>query len=257
MDTGSGVRAVIGDVRGKGLPAVRISGRALGVFRAVAYDERDLSRIARRMEQSVLREAGPEDFVTVLLVEATREGRCTLLSFGHPPPLVRTAAGEVRETPIASHPPLGLGLARPPERDRTSPAAGEAAADDGDDPGGPGDARAVASATDPAVDPLAAAPGAAGAPTTELVLAPGDELLLVTDGALEARNAAGEFYPLVPRYAACPGPADDPPVDVLAALGADMRAYSGGALDDDSALVLLRYAPPGDRSSSAGAVPPR
>ncbi|GAA1511259.1 PP2C family protein-serine/threonine phosphatase [Streptomyces synnematoformans] len=254
VDTGSGVRAVIGDVRGKGLPAVRISGRALGVFRAVAYDERDLSRIARRMEQSVLREAGPEDFVTVLLVEATREGRCTLLSFGHPPPLVRTAAGEVREAPIASHPPLGLGLARPPERDRTSRAAGEAAADDGDGPGG---ARAVASATDPAVDPLAAAPGAAGAPTTELVLAPGDELLLVTDGALEARNAAGEFYPLVPRYAACPGPAGDPPVDVLAALGADMRAYSGGALDDDSALVLLRYAPPGDRSSSAGAVPPR
>jgi hypothetical protein len=260
VDTGSGVRAVIGDVRGKGLPAVRISGRALGVFRAVAYDERDLSRIARRMEQSVLREAGPEDFVTVLLVEVDLQGGCTLLSFGHPPPLVRTAAGEVREAPVASHPPLGLGLARPAAPDGGDPPPG----DDGGDgppyvPDGPRRPGAVAHATDPAVDPLAAAPGGTPARTTEVTLAPGDELLLVTDGALEARNAAGEFYPLAPRYAACPGPSDDPPVDVLAALGADMRAYSGGALDDDSALVLLRYAPPppGDRSSSAGAVSPR
>lgn len=259
VDTGSGVRAVIGDVRGKGLPAVRISGRALGVFRAVAYDERDLPRIARRMEHSVLREAGPEDFVTVLLVEVTLEGCCTLLSYGHPPPLVRTAAGEVREAPIASHPPLGLGLARP-----AAPADGPAGPHGtdpapGDGPAGPGIPGAVAPATDPAVDPLAAAPGGTTVTTTELTLAPGDELLLVTDGALEARNAAGEFYPLARRYAACPGPADDPPVDVLAALGADMRAYSGGELDDDSALVLLRYAPPppGDRSSSAGAVSPR
>ncbi|MFW6691010.1 PP2C family protein-serine/threonine phosphatase [Streptomyces sp. MAR4 CNX-425] len=256
VDAGAGVRAVIGDVRGKGLPAVRISGRALGVFRAVAYDERDLPRIARRMEQSVLREAGPEDFVTVLLVEVSRQGRCTLLSFGHPPPLVRTAAGEVREAPVASHPPLGLGLARgAPEPDGAAPAPADGSAPD--DPGGPPAPGAVAHATDPAVDPVAAAPGGDRVRTTELTLGPGDELLLVTDGALEARNAAGEFYPLAPRYAACPGPADDAPVDVLTALGADMRAYSGGALDDDSALVLLRYAPPpGDRSSS-GAVSPR
>ncbi|MEO3764288.1 PP2C family protein-serine/threonine phosphatase [Streptomyces sp. B8F3] len=242
VDTGSGLRAVIGDVRGKGLPAVRISGGALGVFRAVGHDERDLPLIARRMEHSVLREAGPEDFVTVLLVEVSTGGRCTLLSYGHPPPLVRNVAGEVREAPVAPHPPLGLGLLR-----ATAP-------EDGPAPRGSG----VVPATDPAIDPLAAPAPGAPARTTELILAPGDELLLVTDGALEARNAAGEFYPLAPRYAACLGP-DDPPAEVLAALNADMRVYCGGELDDDSALVLLRYMPPlpGERSSSADAVSPR
>ncbi|AUH39425.1 PP2C family protein-serine/threonine phosphatase [Streptomyces sp. CMB-StM0423] len=252
VDTGSGLRAVIGDVRGKGLPAVRISGGALGVFRAVGHDERNLPLIAHRMEYSVLREAGPEDFVTVLLVEVTTGGRCTLLSYGHPPPLVRNVAGEVREAPVAAHPPIGLGLLRDPApEDRGGGEYGAA--------GGPGDSGVV-SATDPAIDPLAGAPGGTPARTTELILAPGDELLLVTDGALEARNAAGEFYPLAPRYAACLGP-DDPPAEVLAALNADMRVYCGGELDDDSALVLLRYTPPlpGERSSSAGAgaVPPR
>ncbi|MFF0725289.1 PP2C family protein-serine/threonine phosphatase [Streptomyces sp. NPDC004134] len=252
VDTGSGLRAVIGDVRGKGLPAVRISGGALGVFRAVGHDERNLPLIARRMEHSVLREAGPEDFVTVLLVEVTTGGRCTLLSYGHPPPLVRNVAGEVREVPVAAHPPIGLGLLRDPApEDSSGGEYGDSAA-----AGGPDDAGFV-TATDPAIDP-AAAPGGTSARTTELILAPGDELLLVTDGALEARNAAGEFYPLAPRYAACLGP-DDPPAEVLAALNADMRVYCGGELDDDSALVLLRYTPPlpGERSSSAGAVSPR
>lgn len=242
VGTGSGLRAVIGDVRGKGLPAVRISGGALGVFRAVAHDERDLPLIARRMEHSVLREAGPEDFVTVLLVEVTTGGRCTLLSYGHPAPLVRTVAGEVREAPVAAHPPLGLGLSSTlaPEAD-PAPESGRGSG--------------VVPATDPAIDPLAARASAGPARTTELVLAPGDELLLVTDGVLEARNAAGEFYPLVPRYAACLGPGDAP-AEVLAALNADVRVYCGGELDDDSALVLLRYTPPlpGERSSSAGAV---
>ncbi|AKH85899.1 hypothetical protein AA958_30950 [Streptomyces sp. CNQ-509] len=252
VGTGSGLRAVIGDVRGKGLPAVRIAGGALGVFRAVGHDERDLPLIGRRMEHSVLREAGPEDFVTVLLVEVTTGGRCTLLSYGHPPPLVRNVAGEVREAPVAAHPPIGLGLLRDPApEDRADGGYGAAGAS-----GGPGDAGVV-SAADPAIDPLAT-PDSASARTTELILVPGDELLLVTDGVLEARNAAGEFYPLTPRYAGCLGP-HDPPAEVLAALNADMRVYCGGELDDDSALVLLRYTPPlpGERSSSTGAVSPR
>ncbi|AZM49923.1 serine/threonine-protein phosphatase [Streptomyces sp. WAC 06738] len=252
VGTGSGLRAVIGDVRGKGLPAVRIAGGALGVFRAVGHDERDLPLIGRRMEYSVLREAGPEDFVTVLLVEVTTGGRCTLLSYGHPPPLVRNVAGEVREVPVAAHPPIGLGLLRDPAPEHRAD-SGYGAAGAAGGPGGAG----VVSAADPAIDPLAT-PDSASARTTEVILVPGDELLLVTDGVLEARNAAGEFYPLAPRYAGCLGP-DDPPAEVLAALNADMRVYCGGELDDDSALVLLRYTPPlpGERSSSAGAVSPR
>lgn len=86
-----------------------------------------------------------------------------------------------------------------------------------------------------------------GLPETEeaveervVVLAEGDELLLSTDGVLEARGPAGEFFPLAQRYALAPR--NCPPADVLAALRRDLEAWTA-APDDDSALVLLRYAP--------------
>ncbi|WP_326800168.1 SpoIIE family protein phosphatase [Streptomyces sp. NBC_01808] len=73
-----------------------------------------------------------------------------------------------------------------------------------------------------------------------MALAEGDELLLTTDGVLEARSASGEFFPLAERYA--PAPRERPPADVLAALRRDLTDRAP-ELHDDSALVLLRYAP--------------
>lgn len=77
-------------------------------------------------------------------------------------------------------------------------------------------------------------------PERTMALAEGDELLLVTDGVLEARNAAGDFFPLAQRFASAPR--NCPPAEVLAALRRDLADWTPEA-QDDSALVLLRYAP--------------
>lgn len=67
--------------------------------------------------------------------------------------------------------------------------------------------------------------------------APGDLLVLYTDGVTEARDASGRFYPLAERLATMPELAPDPLVDRLVA---DLRAYTGGALSDDAALLVVR-----------------
>lgn len=189
-----GVRVVIGDVRGHGLGVVPTTGMAIGVFREAAHEEPELDRIAARLDRSLARDGGPESFATVLLLTISAEGLCRTLSHGHPPPLVRSAAGRVREACQHGGTPLGLGLSR----------------------------------------------SLADAEETTMALAEGDELLLTTDGVLEARSAAGEFFPLAERYARAPRGC--PPADVLAALRHDLADWSP-ELHDDSALVLLRYAP--------------
>ncbi|WP_419993982.1 PP2C family protein-serine/threonine phosphatase [Streptomyces boninensis] len=194
LGTPWGVRAIIGDVRGKGLPAVRATATTLGIFREAAFDEPRMCRIAERIDRALQREGDAEDFVTVLLVGVAADGRCELLSYGHPAPLLRAAAGDVREVCIEHDPPLGLGVV------------------DATGPDRPADAW----------------------------LAPGDELLLVTDGILEARDAAGHFFPLAERYAGLP--AGDPPQLVLATLWQQVLRHTGGPPGDDSALVILRRA---------------
>ncbi|MFE2941811.1 PP2C family protein-serine/threonine phosphatase [Streptomyces sp. NPDC059255] len=70
--------------------------------------------------------------------------------------------------------------------------------------------------------------------------APGDQLLLYTDGVTEARDTAGTFYPLGERAALLAGP------DLAAALEAlrrDLVRHVAGPLHDDAATLLLRYAP--------------
>jgi len=49
VETAGGVRVLVGDVRGKGLPAVRLAATALGAFRETVYD-RDLDDVARAMD---------------------------------------------------------------------------------------------------------------------------------------------------------------------------------------------------------------
>ena len=47
LDTAHGTRLIIGDVRGHGLPSVRLAALVLGAFRALAHTEADLANIAR------------------------------------------------------------------------------------------------------------------------------------------------------------------------------------------------------------------
>ena len=110
--TEHGLRMVIGDVRGKGLEAVRLAATALGAFREGAHREAHLQRVAAAMHDAVRRDAGPEDFITAVLVEV-RDGSVQMLGCGHPHPL-RLRAGAVAELQLPQALPLGLGPPGPP-----------------------------------------------------------------------------------------------------------------------------------------------
>ncbi len=69
-------------------------------------------------------------------------------------------------------------------------------------------------------------------------LRPGEQLLLYTDGVIEARDECGVFYPLVERAGLL---AEPDPDRALAALRRDLVAHVGGPLKDDAAMLLLRY----------------
>ncbi|MGK5642693.1 PP2C family protein-serine/threonine phosphatase [Streptomyces sp. URMC 126] len=156
-DTRFGVRLLIGDVRGKGLPAVGSAAAMVNSFREAAYDVPDLGDLARRLEASSTRYSAafpPDDlmerFTTALLVEIPHEGgRIGVLNCGHPPPLL-----------------LGDGGLRVLESSAPSPLLNLA--------GLIGDTYRV----------------------DVFDVTPGDLLLLYTDGVTEARNHDGVFFPL-------------------------------------------------------------
>ena len=103
-------RWLIGDTRGKGLPAVRLASVAMTSFRdACAQPGVSLPEIARVVDGSVTRAAGEEDFVTAVFAEFDPHGWLQLVVCGHPPPLRLTADGDLRAlTPAAYATPLGL-----------------------------------------------------------------------------------------------------------------------------------------------------
>jgi phosphoserine phosphatase RsbU/P len=73
-------------------------------------------------------------------------------------------------------------------------------------------------------------------PTT-LDWAPGDRLLLYTDGVSEARDEDGTFYPLLENAAKLRTDSLDEALDVL--LGELQQHVAGGRLGDDLAVVML------------------
>lgn len=156
-----GDRLLVGDVRGKGLPAVDSAAALLGVFREAAYQEAGLPDLLRRLDASVRRQAlrssggdvFAERFVTGVVVDVDRDRPVArVVCCGHPPPVLlrRRSAREI--DPGDAAPPLGLGVL--------------------------GDSR---------YEPF------------EFSYLPGDVLLLFTDGVTEARDRAGRFFPLLER----------------------------------------------------------
>ncbi|WP_330350676.1 PP2C family protein-serine/threonine phosphatase [Streptomyces sp. NBC_00582] len=114
-ETPFGVRAIIGDVRGKGLGAVQTVAAVLGSFRVSAHEWRSLSRLAERLELSIARngpageEGDPELFVTALVLEfPPGGGEVRIVDRGHPSPLV-VGHREARRLVTAPGLPLGLG----------------------------------------------------------------------------------------------------------------------------------------------------
>jgi serine phosphatase RsbU (regulator of sigma subunit) len=108
VPTANSIRVIIGDVRGKGLPAVRLASVVLGAFREAAVTWLDPEQVAAACARAVLREAGPEDFVTALVLDIHPDGRLGMCSAGHHPPRLVSIEG-ARTVPLLSpSPPLGL-----------------------------------------------------------------------------------------------------------------------------------------------------
>lgn len=107
VETPYGVRVIIGDVRGKGLDAIRLSSIVLGSYRHVAYERPDLRTIVADLDRAVARSVGEEDFVTAALVEE-RGGTLTVVNCGHPSPLLLRRGKVIPLDPPRPAPPLGL-----------------------------------------------------------------------------------------------------------------------------------------------------
>ncbi|MEU3603178.1 PP2C family protein-serine/threonine phosphatase [Streptomyces sp. NPDC006798] len=234
-----GVRAVIGDVRGHGLPAIGSVAAVLGSFREAAYDEPDLGGVLRRLDRAVQRH----------LRERARDESAGRTRDARGEPGARASGDEpAGDGPAAGREPdpegwpaeefvtvLLLELGEGPTRSVRALNCGH--------PWpyrlGPGGVRPLAAAEP--LPPLGPFPLPARLdPHLCEGLAPGEALLLHTDGAAEARDARGRFFALpavLDRVSAAPS---TPPADVLAAVQSALLRHTGGRPDDDVALLMLR-----------------
>jgi serine phosphatase RsbU (regulator of sigma subunit) len=181
------VRLLIGDVRGKGLAAVRTATIVLGEFRAAAADLDDLGDVARQLDRRVRDYLGEEDFVTALIAEVRDDGEYSVAVCGHPPALL-ARAGAVTVIETAATLPLGLGA-----------------------------------------DPVAVTGR----------LQPGDRVILMTDGILEARDPDHEFVDVMRLVGALAEGSELGPA--LDAVLASLHAAVGAELGDDLALLVAEF----------------
>ncbi|WP_051944342.1 PP2C family protein-serine/threonine phosphatase [Streptacidiphilus rugosus] len=216
-----GCRALVGDVRGKGLTAVETVSAVLSAFREAAHECGDLAEVAARMDRRLLREAAltgdGELFATAILVQYDPDGGLTVVNRGHLDPLL-VADGAVRKLRTPAALPLGFG--------------------DLGDPGDPGD---LGDAAVPGAGPGAPGGAEAGAAIRHR-LRPEEVVLLYTDGASEARDTEGRFYPLRSRLAERfpAGAPECSPAKVVAFLGDDLAAYSERRQDDLALMAISR-----------------
>jgi serine phosphatase RsbU (regulator of sigma subunit) len=211
MATPFGVRLLVGDVMGSGLPANQTGLGVLNAWRELAFTEPSLAGIAVRLHALIARSEHPERFVTALLVNfPVPEGRAgsgeageaagswaEFVCCGHPPPLLLRGGSAVFIEPYAA-PPLGL---------------------------------------------LDLADGWCRA--SVIPVGDGDQLLLYTDGVSEARDAAGRFFPLAQVTAEAlagqeaPRPHGAGRRALLDALVTSLDAHVGDRRSDDILLLLV------------------
>ena len=237
MATPFGVRLLIGDVMGTGLPANRTGLSVLNAWRDLACTEPSLAGIAVRLDALITRSEHPERFVTALLVNFPVTGEdsgtgeagpadgswAELVCCGHPPPLLLRGGSVVFLEPYAA-PPLGL---------------------------------------------LDLADG--WCRTSMIPVGHDDQLLLYTNGVSEARDAAGRFFPLAQVAAEAVGQARD--AEIVAAVGGAGAAgadrarlldalvtslddHIGDRRSDDILLLLVTMRLPRTPPAAAGGSPP-
>ncbi|WP_283133841.1 PP2C family protein-serine/threonine phosphatase [Rhizohabitans arisaemae] len=109
VHTPHGVRLIVGDVMGKGLPAVEAAADVLGSFREAAHDQERLYDLAQRIDATLRRRAESTGFATAVVgTILLGDGQANLMVCGHPPPLV-LRDGKVYTVSVPEpHPPLGL-----------------------------------------------------------------------------------------------------------------------------------------------------
>lgn len=210
LATPHGVRVVIGDVRGHGLGAIGTVAAVLGSFREAAHDEPELPGVLRRLERALQRELGEPSLGEEFVT-------VLLLEVG-PDGLVKA---------------LNCGHPWPHRLSRGSGRRVRAAAVGRGDP----------------LPPLGLFPLPGRLSVARLTrLAPGDALVLHTDGAEDARDARGEFFPLARALAEAAPVAPVVPAAVVERVRTALLRHTGGRLSDDMALMVLRR----DRCRVAG-----
>jgi len=103
-----GVRLIVGDVKGKGLEAVRVAELVLGGFRQAASSHTNLADLAADLDRAISHHLDEEDFVTVVLVEFASGAELRVLNCGHPPPLLLRRDAAVLLDDATTTTPLGL-----------------------------------------------------------------------------------------------------------------------------------------------------
>ncbi len=109
LETPFGTRLVVGDVRGKGLDAVRLAASLVGEFRSRACTERRLAEVVRHVERvgASGAEEFAEDFATAVFAQVS-DASVELIRCGHPEPLLASTRGAVAlELPATT--PICLG----------------------------------------------------------------------------------------------------------------------------------------------------
>ena len=114
--TTNGVRVLVGDVKGKGLEAIKVASVVLGCFRGAADSTESLVDLAGELDRSIGRYLGDEDFVTAVLVELGRRAELRVANCGHPPPLLLHDGQVIPLASVEAVTPLGLGAAPTLER---------------------------------------------------------------------------------------------------------------------------------------------
>ena len=104
-----GVRLIVGDVKGKGLEAVRVAELVLGGFRQAASSHTNLADLAIDLDRAISHHLDEEDFVTIVLAEFASGAELRVLNCGHPPPLLlrqgtAVPLDEATTTPLGLHP---------------------------------------------------------------------------------------------------------------------------------------------------------
>ncbi|MBC2906258.1 serine/threonine-protein phosphatase [Streptomyces sp. PSKA01] len=205
VQTRYGVRLIVGDVRGKGLSAIRAVAVALGAFREAVHYEDKVQEVMNRCADALRREAAVpgtysqaelpevlmEGFTTAVIAQVPDEQVVHLVNRGHPPPLVLHQGKVQALMPASPLPPLGFEdlVNGPPAKPEGYP------------------------------------------------FQPGDRLLLYTDGVIEARNRDNDFLHLPETMEQIP--VGTSPQEFLDELHKALIRHTEGRLTDDVAMILI------------------